>query len=80
VGGVVAVPSGGEGEIGPGRVEQAQKRRGWLFGARIEGRGGSAGGGDGDGNGRRHTRHHHVRFLMRRRRKWIRLDTSRCGE
>jgi len=75
VGGVVAVPSGGEGEIGLGRVEQAQKRRGWFFGARFEERGGSGGGGDGDGDGLRHASHHHVWFLRRKKggvgRKWI---------
>lgn len=57
VGGVVAVPPGGDGEIGLGRVEKAEKRR-WFCGARMEARGGCGGGGDGDG--RRQTRHHHV--------------------
>lgn len=52
----VAAPSGGDWEVGLGRVGQAQKER--FFGVEIDARGGSGGGGgdcDGDGLG-----HHHV--------------------
>jgi len=78
VGGVVAVPPGGDGEIGLGRVEQAQKRRGWFCGPEMETRGGCGGGGDGDGDGRRETRHHHVwLFEEEEGWSWKKVDTVR---
>ena len=62
----VAAPSGGDWEVGLGRVGQAQKER--FFGVEIDARGGSGGGGGGDGLG--HTRHRHV---------GLGTDTSCCS-